>query len=216
MFPKESKQYRAARKKLLDAEVALRRQTEEVAAMRRALPDGGEVAEDYVFHHEKGAVRLSELFQRGDTLVAYSFMYGPKMEKPCPMCTAVIDGLNGNAVHIGQRVSLIVLAKSPIERIMKYARSRSWSNLRLLSSESTFYNRDYHGESAEGKQTPILNVFVKKGSVIRHFYATEMLFAPEDPGQNARHVDAFWPLWNVLDMTPHGRSSDWYPKISYG
>src|SRR5947208_295435 len=105
MFPNESPQYRTARNKLLNAEVALRRQTENVAAMRRALPEGGEVPEDYVFHDEKGAVRMSGLFQRGDTLVAYSFMYGPQMERPCPMCTAVIDGLNGNAVHIGQRVN---------------------------------------------------------------------------------------------------------------
>jgi predicted dithiol-disulfide oxidoreductase (DUF899 family) len=215
MFPNENRQYRGARKDLLDAKAALRRQVEKVAALRRALPEGGKVPEDYVFEEEGGKVRLSELFRRGNTLVAYSFMFGPKMQKPCPMCTAVIDGLNGNAMHIAQRTNLVVIAKSPIDRIMDYARSRGWSHLRLLSSASNSYNRGYHGESEDGSQLPILNVFVKKSAAIRHFYATELLFAPADKGQNNRHVDAIWPLWNLLDFTPEGRGTDWYPKIDY-
>ena len=66
-FPNETKQYRTARKKLLDAELALRRQVEKVAAMRRKLPPGGEVAQDYTFMSEHGPVKLSELFERGNT-----------------------------------------------------------------------------------------------------------------------------------------------------
>ena len=42
-FPNESTAYREARNALLDAEIALRRQTEAVAEMRRSLPPGGEV-----------------------------------------------------------------------------------------------------------------------------------------------------------------------------
>jgi predicted dithiol-disulfide oxidoreductase (DUF899 family) len=48
-FPNESAEYRTARNELLNAEIALRRQTEAVAAMRRALPIGGEIKEDYAF-----------------------------------------------------------------------------------------------------------------------------------------------------------------------
>ena len=213
-FPKESKQYRAARQKLLKAEIDLRRQVEKVAKQRRSLPPGGAVPEDYVFEEERGKLRLSELFVNGSTLVAYSFMFGPKMAKACPMCTSFIDGLNGNAMHINQRTNLVVIAKSPLQRVLDYARSRGWSNLKLLSSEKNSYNREYHGETPDGAQMPVLNVF-QKTKVMRHFYATEMLFAPADKGQNNRHIDMAWPLWNVLDFTPEGRGKDWYPKLQY-
>jgi predicted dithiol-disulfide oxidoreductase (DUF899 family) len=214
-FPNESKAYRAARDDLLQAEIDLRRQIEKVAELRRSLPAGGEPAEDYVFDGQHGKVKLSQLFARRDTLVAYSFMYGPRMQKACPMCTAVLDGLNGNAQHIAQRTHLVVIAKSPLPRIVEFARSRGWANLELLSSENNHYNRDYHGETADGSQMPMLNVFVKRDGTIRHFYGTELLYAKEEKGQNARHVDSIWPLWNLLDFTPEGRGSDWYPKLSY-
>jgi predicted dithiol-disulfide oxidoreductase (DUF899 family) len=214
-FPNETKQYRTARKKLLDAELALRRQVEKVAALRRKLPSGGEVPQDYVFTSEQGPVRLSQLFERGNTLVAYSFMYSPQMKNACPMCTSFLDGLDGNAQHVAQRTNLVVIAKSPIERIVEYARGRGWRNLRLLSSAGTSYNRDYHGENEKGAQLPMMNVFVKRDGRVRHFAGSEVLYAPEEKGQNARHNDLMWPLWNVLDLTPEGRGSDWYPKLSY-
>jgi predicted dithiol-disulfide oxidoreductase (DUF899 family) len=214
-FPNESTQYRTARERLLTAEVELRRQIEAVADLRRKLPEGGDVPQDYVFTGEKGDVRLSQLFERGNTLLAYSYMYGPDMKQPCPMCTSMLDALNGNAQHIAQRTNLVVIAKSPIERILAFTRGRGWNNLRLLSSAGNTYNRDYHGENAAGAQMPIMNVFVRRDQRVRHFYATEMVFAPEDKGQNARHIDLMWPLWNALDLTPEGRGSDWYPKLSY-
>ena len=214
-FPNESTAYRSARDKLLQAETDLRRQIEKVAAQRRALPPGGEVPEDYVFQGENGNVKLSELFTKGNILVAYSFMYGPKMEKACPMCTSIIDGLDGNAIHIAQRANLVVIAKSPLERILAFARERGWTNLRLLSSAGNSYNRDYHGEDAEGRQWPMLNVFQKTGKKVSHTWGSELLDAKEEPGQNARHVDLMWPLWNVLDFTPEGRGKDWYPKLKY-
>jgi predicted dithiol-disulfide oxidoreductase (DUF899 family) len=214
-FPNESTQYRTARERLLTAEVELRRQIEAVADLRRKLPEGGDVPQDYVFTGEKGDVRLSQLFERGNTLLAYSYMYGPDMKQPCPMCTSMLDALNGNAQHIAQRTNLVVIAKSPIERILAFTRGRGWNNLRLLSSAGNTYNRDYHGENAAGAQMPIMNVFVRRDQRVRHFYATEMVFAPEDKGQNARHIDLLWPLWNALDLTPEGRGSDWYPKLSY-
>ena len=48
-FPSESPEYRAARDRLLEQEIELRRAMEAVAAARRALPPGGVVPEDYVF-----------------------------------------------------------------------------------------------------------------------------------------------------------------------
>ena len=224
-FPGETTAYRSARNTLLKAERSLRKHVEDVAALRRKLPLGGAVRDDYVFEEVAGAldsgatarrVRMSELFEGGKaSLVVYSFMYGPKMDAACPMCTAFLDSLDGAAPHIAQRANLAVVAKSSLDRIRAYARGRGWRNLRLLSSAGNTYNRDYHGESPDGRQMPSLNVFVRRDGAIRHFFHTELLFAKEEKGQNARHLDMAWPLWNVLDFTPEGRGSDWYPKIDY-
>ena len=214
-FPGENQSYRSARDELLDAEIALRRSLEEVSAKRRKLPLGGEIREDYTFDSEKGPIRMSQLFADGkDTLVVYSFMYGPKMAEACPSCTSILDGMDGQAPHIMQRVNFAVIAKSPIERIRKFARERGWRNLPLLSSANNTYNHDYHAEEAKGGQMPALNVFVRRNGRIHHFYNTELLYAPKEKGQDGRHVDLIWPLWNVFDYTPDGRGN-WNPRLSY-
>lgn len=224
-FPGESAEYREARDKLLQAEAQLRANIEQVSALRRKLPPGGAVAEDYVF--EEGArdledsktvrpVRLSELFAPDkDTLLIYSYMYSAKMASPCTSCTSILDSMNGASPHVTDRVNLAVVAKSPIERIRTVARSRGWRNLRLLSSANNTYNRDYHAENPEGGQLPVLNVFTRRDGGIRHFFATELMFLPAEAGQDRRHVDLIWPLWNLFDLTPEGRGTNWYPKLSY-
>lgn len=224
-WPSEDEPYRVRREELLREEAALRRQLERVAALRRSLPPGGRVREDYAFEEgpadltETGTVRrvrLSQLFRRPQaSLVVYGFMYGPEMERPCPMCTSMLDGLDAQAPHIMQRVNLVVLAKSPIERIRSFARDRGWRRLRLLSSAANSYNRDYFGEGPHGDQWPMLNVFEQRDGQLRHFYGTELLCAPTDAGQDPRHVDLIWPLWNLLDFTREGRGTDWYPALSY-
>jgi predicted dithiol-disulfide oxidoreductase (DUF899 family) len=214
-FPNETAAYRAARDELLLAERDLRRQVEAVAELRRALPLGGEVPEDSVFEGEDGPVRLSELFGGKDTLAAYSFMYGPRMEQACPSCTSMLDGLDGQAPHITQRIALAVIARSPIARIRAHADARGWRRLRLLSSANNSYGRDYHGESEDGRQLPMLNVFARRDGRVFHTWASELAFAPREPGQDPRHIDMIWPLWNMLDFTPEGRGADWRPSLSY-
>lgn len=218
-FPNESAEYRAARDELLRAEIDLRRRTEEVAGFRRQLPPGGSPPEDYVFQERVGdesrTTRLSELFADGkDTLAVYSFMYPPE-GRPCPACTSVLDSLNANAPHLEEAINFAVVAKSPIPRIAKWAASRGWGYLRLLSSAQNGYNADYHAESEDGSQWPVLNVFRKTPDGIVHTWCSELFFAPVDEGQHPRHVDSLWPLWNMLDLTPGGRPEDWFPTKSY-
>ena len=220
-FPNETADYRVARDELLRAEMDLRNRVEEVAAMRRRLPVGGAVREDYVF--EEGGdgeavrrVRLSDLFVRPEaSLLLYNFMYGPTMAAACPMCTSFLDSLDGIAPHVMQRANLVVVAKSPIQRLRAHARERSWRHLRLLSSAGSTFNRDYFAENPDESQNPLLHVFARRGSTIHHFYTTELLFAPTEPGRHPRHIDPMWPLWNLFDMTPEGRGEGWYPKLSY-
>lgn len=217
--PNEPAAYRAARETLLEAEVELRRKVEAVAALRRGLPLGGEVPEDFEFIEAAGEtarpVRLSELFGDKPTLIAYSFMYGPAMAEACPMCTAMLDSLDGAARHAAQRVALVVIAKSPIEQLRAFARARGWRHLRLVSSAANRYNHDYRGESAEGQQRPALNVFVRRDGRIHHWWQSELMHVASEPGQHPRHVDMIWPLWNLLDLTPEGRGADWYPRLDY-
>ena len=128
-FPNESTHYRTARDKLLHAAVELRAQIETVAAMRRALPPGGELKSDCIFDEmrdgEVQPIRLSELFGTGhNTLVIYSFMFAPTMTNACPMCSSILDALNGEASHITQRVGLAVVAENSVETIQAFANER--------------------------------------------------------------------------------------------
>jgi len=64
-------------------------------------------------------------------------------------------------------------------------------------------------------QLPMLTVFRRDGDVIRHFWSSELLYAPSDPGEEPRHVGTLEPLWNLLDLTPEGRAADWHEQFSY-
>jgi predicted dithiol-disulfide oxidoreductase (DUF899 family) len=142
-------------------------------------------------------------------------MFGPQMAAPCTSCTSILDGLDGQAPHVTQRVNLVAVAKSPIDRILQFTRGRCWRNLRLLSSAGNTYNQDYHGETESGAQIPTMNVFTRRNGRMYHTWSSELLFAPADRGQDGRHVDLVWPLWNLLDLTPDGRGTTWHPKLKY-
>jgi len=226
-FPGESDEYRLARDELLVAELDLRRQVEAVAAQRRAMPLGGGLADDYEFAEwdaEVGKVRpvrFSELFAPGkDSLVLYSFMFktdddGVPLAVPCPLCTSIIDGIDGAVPHIEQRINFAVVTKAPVQEFSAHARARGWRNARLLSSAGTSFNADYHVESSDDDQYAMVTAFVRRGSTIHHFWSSEVWFMPPEPGQNPRHVDFMWPLWAVLDRTQEGRGDDWWPALSY-
>lgn len=222
-FPNEGPAYRAARDTLLQAERDLRRQVEQVAALRRALPPGGRLKEDYLFAAgprdlaTDGAaqgIRLSGLFAPGrDSLILYGFMLPPG-GTACPMCTSFLDSLNGAARHVMQRANLAVVAKAPLAELRGFARGRGWNWLTLLSSFDNGFNADYLAE-LDGAQMPMLNVFRRTADGIRHSWGSELLYQPAEPGQNDRHLDMAWPLWNLLDLTPEGRGTDWYPDLAY-
>jgi predicted dithiol-disulfide oxidoreductase (DUF899 family) len=212
-FPNESDEYRRARDALLAEEIELRRHIERVAEQRRRLPPGGKVAKDYRFVGEEGPVGLADLFGDKQTLVAYSYMYGPQRERPCPMCTASMAAWDGEALDIGQRVAFVMIARSPIERLVAFKQERGWRNLRLYSDISGDYTRDY--VSAEDADVPALNVFTRRDGTIRHFWSEEMRAQSADPGQDPRGAPDPMPMWTIFDMTPEGRGTDWYPKLDY-
>ncbi|HEY2111572.1 MAG TPA: DUF899 family protein [Dongiaceae bacterium] len=215
-IPNESAGYRAARAALLAEEIELRRHIERVAAQRRALPPGGKVIGDYRFHGEDGPTDFAGLFADKQTLAVYSYMFGPERQRPCPMCTNLLGAWEGNAADIGQRISLVVVARSPIERLIAWKRERGWKNLRLYSDLNDAYSRDYFGLLPDGSEIPAFNVFTRRDGTIRHFWSGEMIGSTADPGQDPRGAPDPAPLWMVLDCTPEGRGGDWYPKLDYG
>jgi predicted dithiol-disulfide oxidoreductase (DUF899 family) len=212
-FPNESAAYRTARNALLVEEIELRRHIEDVAAKRRQLPMGGEVPRDFELVSETGPVRFSSLFGNKDTLLVYSMMYGPERKAPCPVCTSFLSSWNGVAVNLRERCAIAVTARSSIERLVEYKKQRGFANLPFLSDATGDYTRTYVNPS--DADVPGFSVFSRRNGRIYHFYSGEMSGEMADPGQDPRGAPDPDPLWLMLDLTPEGRGTDWYPKLEY-
>jgi predicted dithiol-disulfide oxidoreductase (DUF899 family) len=229
-FPNESAAYRAAHNQLLARETSLRREMEAVAAEVRGLPDGGLVPEDYVFQRMSPggvpeAVKLSDLFRGGDTLMIYHYMFPrhsqdqrrgpvsgsmaglPLPSGPCPSCTALLDMWEGTMPHFeGLGGNLVIVAKAPIAQVAAFARDKGWKNLRLLSAAANSFRSDYGGDDADGEPVPIMTVFKRAADgAIRLHWASELVVEPPDEGQDMRHLGTVEPLWTLFDLTPGGR-----------
>jgi predicted dithiol-disulfide oxidoreductase (DUF899 family) len=212
-FPNESAEYRTARNELLVEEIELRRHIERVAAQRRALPHGGEVQQDFELVSEIGLVRFSSLFGDRDTLMVYSMMYGPERKAPCPMCTSFLSSWNGTVVNLRERSAIAVTARSPIDRLLDYKKQRGFTNLPFVSDMSGDYTRTY--VNPEDADVPAFGVFTRANGKIFHQYSGELSGAMADAGQDPRGAPDLDPLWLMLDLTPEGRGTDWYPKLQY-
>lgn len=213
-YPNDSAEYRQARTALLAEEIELRRHIERVAEQRRALPLGGE-ARDYQFRDENGkTLAFGDLFGKHDTLVSYFWMFGPQRERPCPMCTAMVGGLDIPSRDISQRVAVAIFGRSPVERQLAFARERGWRHLKFYQTVGDDLARDYRALADNGDEWPTFDVWVKRNGRVYHFWGSE-LGGTSDPGQDPRGAPDPTPLWNILDLTPGGRGVDWYPKLEY-
>ena len=213
----ESPEYSAARTALLADEIELQRRIDALAAKRAALPPGPVIEQDYRFHDMNGeTVSLAGLFGPHDTLVTYFWMYGPEREQPCPMCTNLLGPLDANAPDIEQRAALVVIGRSPVERQITFARERGWQHLKFVQCDGDAYPLDFGGWIPDKQwEYPIMAVFQKDGDQVRLFWKGEMTGEMADDGKDPRGGVDLAPMWNVLDMTPEGRGTDWYPKLSY-
>jgi predicted dithiol-disulfide oxidoreductase (DUF899 family) len=215
-FPGESDAYRNAREALLTEEINFRRQMTQLVEQRRALPPGPTITKDYRFKDANGTeVGLIALFGAHDALVTYFWMYGPQRERPCPMCTNWLGAVNGNAADIKQRVALKILGRSPVERQLAFATERGWRHLDFVQTVGDDYANDLGLINADGSENPALTVFKRDGDKVRLFWASEMTMAMADPGQDPRDAPDIASLWSILDLTPGGRGTDWYPKLGY-
>jgi len=218
----ESEEYLSKREELRLAEIELRNQRERVAELRRKLPQGPAVP-DYAFEEVAAkldagdspirTVRLSKLFTGPNrSVVLYHFMYGKKQTKPCPMCTAWIDGVNGVAHHLAQNVDFAIVAAADLPALRSHARSRGWNRVRLLSAGSSTFKYDLGSEDKEGNQDSTISVFTRDNDgTIRHCYSGHPWLSSEI---KERGIDELVPIWNMLDLTRQGRR-DFYAKLEY-
>src|SRR3954451_12202080 len=214
-IPNESAEYRRARQALLAQEIELRRHIERVAEQRRALPPGGEVPKNYEFVGESGPVTLKGMFGDKQSLVIYTYMFGPQRERPCPMCTSLLSAWDGEVQDVEQRVAFAIVARAPIERLIAFKNERGWRNLKLYSDTTGDFSRDYRAVRPDGGDDAGYHVFTRGDGTIRHFWSGEMGGETADPGQDPRGAPDLMPLWTILDTTPEGRGTDWYPRLDY-
>jgi predicted dithiol-disulfide oxidoreductase (DUF899 family) len=218
----ESADYLAAREELRLAEIDLMRHREQVAAQRRALPQGAPV-DDYVFIEGPAdldagdtpvrEVPLSGLFTAPDRpLIVYHFMYGKLQTDPCPMCTLWIDGFNGIAHHITRTADFAVAAAADPPVLRQHARNRGWTRLRLLSCGDSTFKYDLGSEDKDGEQDSTVSVFTRDDDgTIQHFYSAHPRMSADI---DQRGIDLLAPVWNLLDLTPAGRGN-WFPTLDY-
>ena len=211
-YPNESPEYRKARDKLLKEERALIDKAKMIAEMRRQLPAGGLLKEDYAFHWANDGkvgkeVRLSELFGDKPTLMLYNFMYGPNWDNPCLSCTSLMDGFDRTAYQVTQDAAFCGIAKAPAENINRWAKIRGWTQIDLVSGYGTTYQADYQcqGEN-DDMQWPVMHVFRKREGEILHFWGTEL---------QGNSIDTVWPYWNLMDFTPEGRPDRMTPPQNF-
>jgi predicted dithiol-disulfide oxidoreductase (DUF899 family) len=221
-LPNESEEYLLKRDELRRAEIDLRNQRERVAELRRRLPEGP-VVQDYVFEEVSAKldaadrpirnIRLSELFTSPDrSLVIYHFMFGKQQTKPCPMCTAWIDGFNAVGHHLAQNLDLAIVAAADLASLRSHARTRGWNRLRLLSAGSSTFKYDLGSEDREGNQDSAISVFTRDaGGAIRHSYTGHPWLALDI---KERGIDELTPIWNLMDLTRQGRGT-FYTKLEY-
>jgi predicted dithiol-disulfide oxidoreductase (DUF899 family) len=146
------------------------------------------------------------------SLVIYHFMYGKRQTSPCPMCTLLIDGLNGVAHHLAQNVDFAIVAAADPPALRKHARRQGWDNLRLLSAaEDRTFKYDLGSEDQEGNQDSTISVFTRDGGTLRHFYSAHPHMGPDI---KERGLDLLTPVYNALDLVPEGRGN-WYASFEY-
>ena len=219
----ESSEYLRSREELRRAEIELARQRERVAELRRHLPQGAAI-QDYQFEegpHDLNSgdapvrsVRLSDLFTKPNrSLIIQHLMYGKRQTKPCPMCTAWLDGANGVAHHLAQNLDFAVVAAADVSSLRAHARARGWDKLRLVSAGDSSFKYDLGSEDREGHQDSAVSVFTRDAEgTLRHLYTVHPRMAPD---LAERGIDLLSPIWHFMDLTPQGRGN-WYADLAYG
>jgi predicted dithiol-disulfide oxidoreductase (DUF899 family) len=132
-----------ARRALLAHEKAATRLRDKVNAERLMLP-WVRVDQDYLFDTPSGQQTLADLFAGRSQLIVYHFMLGPDWQAGCPGCSFLADHLDGALPHLQNHdVSLVAVARAPLEKIEAYKSRMGW-HFPWVSSSGSAFNFDFH------------------------------------------------------------------------
>src|SRR4029077_19984124 len=131
----------AARKELLTKEKEFTRLRDRVSQLRRDLP-WERVDKDYMFDGPDGKPSLADLFAGRSQLIVYHFMFDPAWEAGCKSCSFWADDFNDIIVplNLGD-VTMVVVARAPLDKRAAYRERMAWS-FKCLSSSGNVFNRD--------------------------------------------------------------------------
>jgi predicted dithiol-disulfide oxidoreductase (DUF899 family) len=219
----------AARNELLAREKELTHRNEELARQRRELP-WVPIDKDYRFDTDDGTKTLAELFDGRSQLVVYHFMFGPAYSAGCPVCSSMVDTMDGAVAHLRARgVTFVLVSRAPLDRLQAYKRRMGWE-IPWVSAGETDFNFDFNAshtpeelapilggelgpvpELADGCGTdpagylaegPVLNAFALDDGVVHHTYST-----------TARGLEVLMGYYAVLDRAPFGRNEGDPPEV---
>jgi predicted dithiol-disulfide oxidoreductase (DUF899 family) len=216
-------QWQAAREDLLAEEKELTRRSDELARKRRELP-WVPVEKEYSFETEAGTKSLAELFDGRSQLLIYHFMFGPKWEAGCPVCSSITDTIDPNAVHLAARdVTMLLVSRGPVEKLQAYKKRMGWG-LGWVSAGGTDFNRDLGFTHTEEELRPFLDGEIPP-TVTENAKScgTDVLgYVAEGPGLSAyaledgtvyrtyvttaRGLEPAMAYYALLDRTPVGRN----------
>jgi len=170
----------AARIELLAAEKELTRRSDELARRRQELP-WVRIDKPYRFETDEGSASLADLFRGRSQLLVYHFMSGPDFKAGCPSCSAIADGFNGFAVHLGNHhVMLWAVSRAALEKLQAYERRMGWS-FPWASSFGSDFNEDLG----------VVHTEAERRSGVAEYNFRSVKWTPRPPGEVSAGEAAF-------------------------
>jgi len=220
-------EWQAARDELLALEKEHTRMGDELARRRRELP-WVRVEKEYRFDTDEGARTLAELFDGRSQLFVYHFMFGPRYEAGCPVCSSSADAVDGVLAHLHARdVTMLYVSRAPLETLQAYKRRMGWRFPWVSAAESDFnfdfgvsYTdeqlREHMGPLLEGDPPPVLRQLAEATGTDVAGYVSEgpgFTAFVRDGGAvyqtystSARGLEFLMAYYPMLDRAPQGRA----------
>jgi predicted dithiol-disulfide oxidoreductase (DUF899 family) len=221
-------EWQRARDELLVREKELTRRNEELARERRELP-WVRIDKDYRFDTEDGTKTLAELFDGRSQLVVYHFMFGPRYDAGCPVCSSAADTFSGAVDHLRARdVTFTCISRAPLAKLLAYRERMGWRFPWASSGDSDF-NFDFDVSHTEQEIAPWLEGELGPVPRLAADCGTDVAgFMTEGPGLSAfalddgvvyhtystyqRGLEVLMGYYPLLDRAPFGRNEGEPPE----
>jgi len=216
-------EWQSARDELLAMEKELTRRSDELAQKRRELP-WVPIEKSYTFETADGTKTLAELFDGRSQLLIYHFMFGPRYEAGCPVCSSIADNLNANLPHLRARdVTLICSSRASLDKLRAYEQRMGWGFDWVSTVGPDFhrdlgflYSEDELKPFLEGEIPPVVEQNARACGVDAGTYVTERPGLTAYVRSNgsvyrtyvttARGLEPAMGYYGLLDRVPMGRN----------